>query len=563
MWKLDLSEASTFYLGLLLNAECMENVESKFSPNLDIHLLLPRANNIRRIIKPSVKAGIAKTIRDKKLLPDECALLVRPIGNGKYETISGNTRLMVAIEEGLKTLPVWIREMTDDEAFFETAKANCQGELTPIEYGLAGLNIPQSKGGRGRKGSISRYAEEIGHDAGTVRRWITCARVLKELGLDNQDTQIDKFNALTTHLYWISTAQREDWELLIEEVRKGISVDGLKALISPPKKSASQYKPVKDISDDLPVKDVRQGNKNAVYPDADSNKQKEVTVIVPQISSIDSQIIDHESKDNLDWIKSISILGDRSIELEEKKTTYQAGTDFENITKQALQFLGFTIDYAHKGGAGGLDLLCLNPYPLFGECKAGKSIPNDTVVQLLNLGTIRSNHLYQKIDTVKLIIGSGKPTSQVISGANVHKMAIMSSMALQKLVELKAKYEGSINLFELKKYLQVGQIDEEIDKYIQKVEGKIKLRSKIVGAVKELIIDLDSEKPTAQDVKVHSNATFARNYNPKLGDRLVYEILIELSSPLAGYLGRVVSDGIKGDRFYYLRDLPIENEKLN
>ena len=112
-------------------------------------------------------------------------------------------------------------------------------------------------------------------------------------------------------------------------------------------------------------------------------------------------------------------------------------------------------------------------------------------------------------------------------------------------------------MFELKKCLQGGQIDEEIDKYIQKVEGKIKLRSKIVGAVKELIIDLDSEKPTAQDVKVHSNATFARNYNPKLGDRLVYEILIELSSPLAGYLGRVESDGIKGDRFYYLRDLSI------
>jgi hypothetical protein len=133
-------------------------------------------------------------------------------------------------------------------------------------------------------------------------------------------------------------------------------------------------------------------------------------------------------------------------------------------------------------------------------------------------------------------------------------------MTLQKLVELKAKYDGAINLFELKKYLQAGQIDEEIDKYIQEVESKIKLRSKIVEVVKELIIDPDSEKPTAQDVKVHSNATFARNYNPKLGDRLVYEILIELSSPLAGYLGRVESDGIKGDRFYYLRDLPCDTQ---
>ena len=539
----------------------MENtVERKFSLNLDINLLLPRANNIRRIIKPSIKAAIAKTMRDEKGLPEEHALLVRPIGNGKYETISGNTRLMIAIEEGLKTLPVWIREMTDDEAFFETAKANSHGELTPIEYGLAGLNIPQSKGGRGRKGSISRYAEEIGHDAGTVRRWITCARVLKELGLDDQDAQIDKFNALTTHLYWISTAQREDWELLIEEVRKGISVDGLRALILPSKKSASQYKSVKNIS-----KDVRQGNKNAVYPDADSNKQKEVAVIISSINSIEPQVLNnefqekfqnqHESKANLDWIKSISILGDRSIEQDQGKSNYQAGTDFEDIAKKGLEFLGFTIDYSHKGGSGGLDLLCLKPYPLFGECKAGKSIPNDTVVQLLNLGTIRSNYLYQKIDTVKLIIGSGKPTPQVIEGANVHKMAIMSSMALQKLVELKAKYEGSINLFELKKYLQVGQIDNKIEEYIQKVESEIKLRSYIVQTVKE---EQDGNQyPSVTEIRSTYNAKYITDTKQKLSDSIVKDLLIELSSPLAGYLGREKSKGRIGDCFYYLRDLPI------
>jgi ParB-like chromosome segregation protein Spo0J len=565
MRKLDLSGASIFYLGLLLNVECMENiVESKFAPNLDIDLLLPRANNIRRIIKPSVKAAITKTIRDLRGLPNENALLVRPIDNGKYETISGNTRLMVAREEGLKTLPAWIREMTDDEAFFETAKANSHGELTPIEYGLAGLNIPQSKGGRGRKGSISRYAEDIGYDVGAVRRWITCARVLKELGLD-EDAQIGKFNDSTTHLYWISTAQREDWELLIEEVRKGISVDGLRALILPPKKSASQDKSVKDISDILPVKDVKQGTKNAVYPDADSNKQKEVAVIIPQISSIDSQVInnelqeqfqdEYESKDNLDWIKSISILGTCSIEQDQGKSNYQAGTDFEDIAKKGLEFLGFTVDFSHKGGSGGLDILCLKPYPLFGECKAGKSIPNDTVVQLLNLGTIRRNDLYQKIDTVKLIIGSGKPTPQVIDGANVHKMTIMNSMALQKLVELKAKYNSAINLFELKQYLQVGQINNKIDEYIQKVEGEIKLRSRIVQAVKKLA-DMGTTQANFERICTQYNAMFFTDNESILHDQEVKDLLIELSSPLAGYLGRVKSKERNGDRFYYLRDLP-------
>jgi len=36
------------------------------------------------------------------------------------------------------------------------------------------------------------------------------------------------------------------------------------------------------------------------------------------------------------------------------------------------------------------------------------------------------------------------------------------------------------------------------------------------------------------------------------------QIIKMISSPLAGYLGRDKSDGGKGDRFYYLRDLPCD-----
>jgi Domain of unknown function (DUF1802) len=258
-----------------------------------------------------------------------------------------------------------------------------------------------------------------------------------------------------------------------------------------------------------------------------------------------------ELSKELNWVKTITTLGDRSIELEEKKTTYQAGTDFENIAKHGLEFLGFTIDYSHKGGAGGLDLLCLKPYPLFGECKAGKSIPNDTVVQLLNLGTIRNNNLFQKADAVKLIIGSGNPTPQVLDGAYVHNMAIINPITLQKLVELKAKYDGAINLFELKKYLQAGQVNDKIDEYIQKVECEIKLRSHIVQAVKELQ-ETNPENSSSREIRTQYNAN---NKSSILDVDTIREILIELSSPLAGYLGRVEENGKKCDRFYFLRDL--------
>ena len=48
--------------------------------------------------------------------------------------------------------------------------------------------------------------------------------------------------------------------------------------------------------------------------------------------------------------------------------------------------------------------------------------------------------------------------------------------------------------------------------------------------------------------------------NPTLltKSKLIFTIAI-----VPQYSGRVEEDGKKGDRFYYLRDLPIENEKLN
>lgn len=43
---------------------------------------------------------------------------------------------------------------------------------------------------------------------------------------------------------------------------------------------------------------------------------------------------------DLEWINEIAVLGNGSKELDEGKTNYQAGTDFENIVKQSLEFLG-------------------------------------------------------------------------------------------------------------------------------------------------------------------------------------------------------------------------------
>ncbi len=261
---------------------------------------------------------------------------------------------------------------------------------------------------------------------------------------------------------------------------------------------------------------------------------------------------------NLAWINDIAKLGDRSIELEEKNN-YQAGTDFENIARRSLDFLGFKVEENYKGGAGGLDLFCSQPYPLVCECKAGKSIPDRAVEELDRIG---KRHLKENyLQAVRLIIGPGKPTKNLKESAEISKISIINVMTLQKLVELKAKYPGAINLVELQQYLQPGQIDYKIDEYIDKTEKEINLRSQIIAAVKELSEqDNESSKAThhsftVTEIRVHYNAT----HTPKLAEETVHDLLIELSSPLTGYLGRKKGGDWRSDRFYFLRDLLISS----
>ncbi|MBW4658146.1 MAG: DUF1802 family protein [Drouetiella hepatica Uher 2000/2452] len=257
----------------------------------------------------------------------------------------------------------------------------------------------------------------------------------------------------------------------------------------------------------------------------------------------------NQSDLDADWIKTIASLGDRSKELE-GKSNYQAGTDFENITRRGLEYLGFKVDETCKGGAGGLDLFCSEPYPLVGECKAGKSIPDRAVEELDRIGKrhLRENYM----SAVRLIIGSGQPTKQLQESSITSKISIISAMTLEKLVKLQAQHPNSINLIELKRYLVPGQVNDEIEKYIEVVSRDIKLRSHIVQIVKEHL-KITSEDNA--DVGTLYGAYMHSTPHRFLTREELREILIELSSPLVGHLGR--AKGNDGDRFYFLRDLPI------
>ena len=254
--------------------------------------------------------------------------------------------------------------------------------------------------------------------------------------------------------------------------------------------------------------------------------------------------------ENLNWIYTINELGTTA-----EGGNYEKGTAFENIVHQSLNFLGFELDQNAKGGAGGMDLYCTKPYPMVGECKAGKSLPDSTAEQLYRIGV---RHLgmetYQK--AVKLIIGPGKPTSYLEESAQKSTISIINPMTLEKLVKLQAQYPGSVNLIELKKYLQAGQMDDKIDEYIETVIKDLKLRSHIIQVVKNYLNNAQMTEATVSGI----HGLYCSNPPQPLPQKQLHEILVELSSPLAGYLGRNRADDWRNDSFYYLRELTIELE---
>jgi hypothetical protein len=245
------------------------------------------------------------------------------------------------------------------------------------------------------------------------------------------------------------------------------------------------------------------------------------------------------------WVSTIVSLGYRSREEDTGKSNYEAGTAFENIVKTSLEFLGFTIDEAHKGGAGGLDLYCSAPFPLVGECKAGKKIPNATTKQLAGLGITKLGFDGYK-NAAKLIIGSGDPTPPMLEDARQHHIIIMNPETLEALVQLKARYPGAVNLRELEPILKSGNTSQVQD-YIDHAQRSIDLRRRVFNTLQTCQAHAHQDSFALQDLILPYSI---QNRDSPITPKEIEAILIELSSPLLGYIGR------NGDRYYPIHPIP-------
>lgn len=119
--------------------------------------------------------------------------LARPLPDDSgYEVISGNRRLEACILAGLETMPVIVRDMTDDEAIIAMVDANLQREnILPSERAYAykmKLEALKRQAGRPSKENVSQVgtqkrsdqilAEQMGESRNQVQRYIRLTELI-------------------------------------------------------------------------------------------------------------------------------------------------------------------------------------------------------------------------------------------------------------------------------------------------------------------------------------------------------------------------------------------------
>ena len=121
-------------------------------------------------------------------------VLIRPTANDQYEMISGHRRMHAAAIAGLTTIPVIIRELSDDEAVIAMVDANIQREeLLPSEKAFAfkmKLNAMKRQAGRPTKNASQNgtnkrsdelLASEVGISRNQIQRYIRLTELIPEM----------------------------------------------------------------------------------------------------------------------------------------------------------------------------------------------------------------------------------------------------------------------------------------------------------------------------------------------------------------------------------------------
>ena len=211
---------------------------------IPIDALHPFTNHPFKVLDDEAMARTVESIAQYGVLAPLIAR-PRPDGDG-YEIISGHRRQYAAKLAGLDTLPVIVRQMSDDAAVILMVDSNLQREhILPSERAFAykmKLDAIKNQGARSdltstqvaQKLSVEKVGDDAGVSKDTIRRFIRLTNLIPEL-LDMVDEKKIAFNP-AVELSYLDESQQRDFLEAMEDPQNAPSLSQAQQL----KKMAQQ-----------------------------------------------------------------------------------------------------------------------------------------------------------------------------------------------------------------------------------------------------------------------------------------------------------------------------------
>ena len=176
----------TGYEELFMSTEERLDAKKPKVEAIPLAALTPFQNHPFKVKEDEEMAQLMRSIADAGVLSPA---LARPLPDGGYELISGHRRLAACKALGMDTMPVIIRDLTDEEAVITMVDSNLQREhILPSEKAFAYKMKMEALKHQGRtlgqvgpKWSITEIAESTSDSERQIKRYIRLTHLIPDI----------------------------------------------------------------------------------------------------------------------------------------------------------------------------------------------------------------------------------------------------------------------------------------------------------------------------------------------------------------------------------------------
>ena len=225
---------------------------------LPIDELHPFVNHPFKVQDDEAMAETVESISQRGILSP---LIARPRAEGGYEIISGHRRQYAAKKAGLDTVPVIVRNKTDDDAIILLVDSNIQREnILPSERAFAfkmKMDAIKRQGARSDLTSVQvapkLSSEKIGEDSGmskdTVKRYIRLTNLIPKL-LELVDDKKISFTP-AVELSYLDAKQQCDFMEVMDTTQNAPSLSQAQRIKKLAQQGKFNYDAVYDIMNEV------------------------------------------------------------------------------------------------------------------------------------------------------------------------------------------------------------------------------------------------------------------------------------------------------------------------